>query len=152
MEGILFRPPIEGILDELGRLFRPLIRDGGFIMLDKLWVRLKGELLLLKEEIFSDDDVRDKAETLVDKLERRFGSEDPDPAGRRDLSERVEKLRRRLGRGSDEASKGRREDADLPSDRELEDALEELKRRREQKRAKGGSSSQALPPNPRQLG
>ncbi len=120
-------------------------------MLDKLWVRLKGELLLLKEEIFSDDDVREKAETLVEKLERRFGTEDPDPAGRRALSDRVEKLRRQLGRASDESTVERREDADLPSDRELEEALEEVKRRREQKRAKG-SSSEALPPNPRKLG
>jgi len=44
------------------------------MLLDKLWLRIKGEFLLLKEDMASGDDLREKAETFLDKLEGLLGA------------------------------------------------------------------------------
>ncbi len=52
------------------------------MLLDKLWVRIKGEFLSLREDVSVADDLKDKAELLLKKLEQRLGlaNEDTDSA------------------------------------------------------------------------
>ena len=53
------------------------------MLLDKLWVRIKGEFLSLKEDVSAGEDLKEKAELLLRKLEERMGfsgAADADPA------------------------------------------------------------------------
>lgn len=46
------------------------------MFLDKLWLRIKGELIILKEDLSAGADLRDKAAILLDKLEERLVASD----------------------------------------------------------------------------
>jgi hypothetical protein len=45
------------------------------MFLEKLWLRLRGELLAFREDLGDDKDLREKAETLLKKLEKSLRSE-----------------------------------------------------------------------------
>jgi len=111
------------------------------MFLDKLWVRLRGEVIALKEEVSSSTDLRDKAESLLRKLEERLGAPQPE----RDASSEVEPEGRRVV----ERAEARAADSRALSD--LKKELEELKKLRQPKE---GEQHEAEPikPNPRRLG
>jgi len=122
------------------------------MLLDKLWLRIKGELLLLKDDMAAGDDLRVKAETLLEKLERILGapeSKDERDADRTHRVEGVHKKAEEAGGTADRQNLAQGEAA--PTLAELEKAWEELSRLRQEK--KEGATDQAPPrPNPRKLG
>jgi hypothetical protein len=78
-------------------MFR-LLRCGA-MFLDKLWVRIKGELLIMKDDLASSGDLRDKAAILLARLEHALASqeaeqrESPNLEQIRSESEELMKLR-----------------------------------------------------------
>jgi len=46
------------------------------MFLDKLWVRIKGELLTLRDDLSSSSDLRDKAAVLLARLEHALASQE----------------------------------------------------------------------------
>lgn len=106
------------------------------MFLEKLWLRLRGELLKLKEDLDAETDLREKAATLLETLERRLSAAED--------------------RGSQSLQRSRNADdrdrpPDLTSLRDIEKEWEDLRRAREEKReepeAREGSTT-----NPRKLG
>jgi hypothetical protein len=106
------------------------------MLLDKLWVRIKGEFLSLKEDVSAGEDLKEKAELLLKKLEQRLGlaSGDSEPTESGSTKNSV------LDRGMDRESL-----------RDIERQWDELMQRKDRKQAK---SQQETPtkPNPRTLG
>jgi hypothetical protein len=49
------------------------------MFVDKLWVRIKGELLALKEDLSVTEDLRTKAGRLLDRIQERVSGGYPDP-------------------------------------------------------------------------
>jgi hypothetical protein len=112
----------------------------------KLWVRMKGELLTLKEDFASEGDVGDKAEAFLTKLERLFATpSDPTPAAGR-LEERVRDITERIDRQVPS------ETLQVPSLQELSDAYEELRSIKAAGKTVTSSEDEPLGPNPRRLG
>lgn len=108
---------------------------------DKLWLRIRGELIALKEDFSAGTDIGDKAEALLNKLEKRlngFQSQTRQHEGERSLA----------GTQSEHQTA---EASELKSFREIEKEWEELMRRRNEH--KGTSQeSESVRPNPRRLG
>jgi hypothetical protein len=109
------------------------------MFLDKLWVRIKGELLSLREDATAGDDLRAKAAELLDRLQ------DVDPrAGRVEPS--VEGMVRADQTGTPQPEQPRNR-----SLAELESAWQKLMRQRDEQKAR--SMEPPTPtPNPRRLG
>lgn len=127
------------------------------MFLDKLWLRIKGRLLLLREDLAGEGDLRDRALDFLEKLERRLDAPDfkadsgADPATRLDaVAGRMEESARKARTGADREYR-RGKSPEPPSLEELERAWEELKRLRE-KQGKESSDRETPPPNPRKLG
>lgn len=107
------------------------------MFLDKLWMRIKGELLNLQDDISAGDDLRDKAAILLDKLERGLGlSEIAAP------SDYPESLR--TAHRNTEAI----QETSLAA---IEQEWRELMRQKEEKKT-ATDEPEELPPNPRILG
>jgi hypothetical protein len=106
------------------------------MLLDKLWVRIRGGLLDLKDDFSLGEDIRTKAEALLEKLDLRGEGEKPEthPETATDVSEERETQRGRT--------------ATLE---EIRQEWEELLRSKEQEKGKT-SEQQQPPPNPRRLG
>lgn len=120
------------------------------MLLDKLWVRIKGEFLALKEDLSGEGDVRQRAEQFLEKLELRLGEVCRDEGPTRDIEARLAAVSKKLAEGgSHGASAVTRDDA--PTLEELHEAWEELQRLRSQ-RSQDVSAEQPPPPNPRRLG
>jgi hypothetical protein len=121
------------------------------MLLDKLWLRIKGEFLLLKEDMASGDDLREKAETFLDKLEGLLGA----PESRENRESRVEdalkKMEEAREKSETELRRDRTQGAASPTLAELEKAWEELSRLRQEKK-QGQTDEAPPPPNPRKLG
>ena len=110
------------------------------MFLDKLWIRIRGELLTLTEDLSTGQDVRDKAEALLATLERRVRGED------------AETVPDRTGEGASTTQRaGAVAGAEPASLEEIEQQLEELKRRKDDL-TRPGTQSDQTPPNPRKLG
>lgn len=111
------------------------------MFLDKLWLRIRGELLTLKEDFTSSEDLRDKAADLLNRLEHRVSGKDLGP----ETDAR--------GEASREASRRSQESTDVEAQ-----SLEDLKREWEDLKnrttgsAQEAEESEPPPPNPRQLG
>ena len=120
------------------------------MLLDKLWVRIKGEFLAFKEDLSGEGDVRQRAEQFLDKLERRLGEARRGEAPERDIDARLAAVSRKLEEGGSGESFSPTCD-DAPSLEELHDAWEELRRLRTQ-RSGELPDDQVPPPNPRWLG
>ena len=120
------------------------------MLLDKLWVRIRGEFLALKEDLSGEGDVRQQAEQFLDKLERRLGEACRDEVPSRDIEARLAAVSKKLEEGSTRESPVATCD-DAPTLEELHEAWEELRRLRNQ-RSEDASAEQAPPPNPRRLG
>jgi len=105
------------------------------MLLDKLWVRIRGSLLSLKDDFSLGEDMRRKAEELLAKLD--LGAETEPSASRNEDALKSRQL--------SQPQKDRT--ASLEEIRqEWEDLL------RQQQEGKGGSSDAPQRPNPRKLG
>jgi hypothetical protein len=106
------------------------------MLLDKLWVRIRGGLLALKDDFSLDEDIRGKAEALLEKLDLREGVEkrESHPESTTDVSEMRE------------TQPGRKATLE-----EIRQEWEELLRRKEQEKARTTEPPKG-PPNPRRLG
>jgi hypothetical protein len=106
------------------------------MLLDKLWVRIKGEFLSLKEDVSAAEDIKEKAELLLKKLEQRLGLAergiDPTESDRTRNSIR--------DRGIDQESL-----------REIERQWDELMQRKDREQAEPKQETPTKP-NPRTLG
>ncbi len=111
------------------------------MFLDKLWLRIRGELLTLKEDLSAGDDLRERAAKLLDKLEHSISGDD--------LIDRATGTRvdSRRSRNSTDIP-GR---SDLPSLEDLERELDYLKQQRDAS-SSDSEESEPPPPNPRELG
>lgn len=111
------------------------------MFLDKLWLRIRGELLTLKEDFTAGDDIRDRAANLLDRLEHRISGEDIGGSGKVGV---VESRGARYGAekagGSDPMT--------------LDDLKREWDDLNKQRGGSPGDSDESGPPrpNPRQLG
>ena len=108
---------------------------------DKLWLRIRGELLALKEDFSAGTDIGDKAEALLNKLEKRINGFQ---------SQTHQHESERLPHGTQSKNQSL-EASELKSLREIEQEWEDLMRRRNEH--KGTShESESVRPNPRRLG
>jgi hypothetical protein len=105
---------------------------------DKLWVRMKGELLAFKEDFPGAQEIREKGELLLQELERRW----------RDFVE--EKQDTRSADAETEEPSEREIQAPAPL-QDIEREWEALLRLREEKK-QNSEEDEASPPNPRTLG
>ncbi|MCA1959920.1 MAG: hypothetical protein LDL33_03910 [Desulfomonile sp.] len=116
------------------------------MLLDRLWVRIKGEFLVLKDDLRGEGDVRRRAEQFLEKLERCVGEVCRGESPSQDIDVRLAAVSKKLEEvTSDEACE------DAPTLQELQDAWEELRRVRSQ-RPTDPPGGQPPPPNPRRLG
>lgn len=104
---------------------------------DKLFVRIKGELLSLKEDLSAEEDLRGRAEVLLRRLEGKPGGIEENATDERNA-----------GSAASELYKNETSGTDVPAD--LRKEWEDLMRRREEKKTK--SDGNPPPPNPRELG
>ncbi|MEJ2715673.1 MAG: hypothetical protein P8182_00800 [Deltaproteobacteria bacterium] len=123
------------------------------MFLDKLWLRIRGELIVLKEDLTGEGALRERAEDFLEKLERRLSADDSTAEVRSDPLTRLDAMKRKIdearseGRDLEQANSS----TDRPSLDELERAWEELKKLREEKR-RVSPEQEEPPPNPRRLG
>lgn len=126
------------------------------MFLGKLWVRLRGELLTLRDDLLGEGEIRGKAREFLQKLEDSLDAPDfradprKDPLTRLDaVTKRMEELERAENSLRDPADPDER--TERLSVHELEEAWEELKRSR--KNPKHNTQDRKdPPPNPRTLG
>jgi hypothetical protein len=111
------------------------------MFLDKLWLRIRGELLTLREDLSAGDDLRDKARTLLDRLEAALG----DAGGQTE-----QKSHERVAQRSRE-SEAEIRPSDMQSLREIEVEWEKLRQRKDNGPRPEADEGPA-PPNPRRLG
>ncbi|MEW6136982.1 MAG: hypothetical protein AB1733_02035 [Thermodesulfobacteriota bacterium] len=102
------------------------------MFLEKLWVRLRGELIAFRDDMRSEKDLREKAEALLERVEKRLSG---------------------VSREGDERSEARSEvqEPDIQSLHQIQGEWEELRSRRERKHDHS-EEAEPPPPNPRRLG
>ncbi len=115
------------------------------MLLDKLWVRIKGEILTLKEDL-TNSDLRTDAESFLEKIERRIGFE-KSQTDNQDLSARVDKVADKIKKASKHEDLIPRS-TDKATIEELREALDRLESKKQQSKNKTAD----LEPNPRVLG
>lgn len=113
-------------------------RDGAMFF-DKLWIRIKGELLALKEDDSVTEDLRAKAGKLLDHVQ-----------------ERVKGAQESLGHAPIDSNRerGRAEIRSQAEQRDLADIEEEWRKlaKDRDRQKKSAKEEKPLAPNPRQLG
>ncbi|MFH0824172.1 MAG: hypothetical protein V2B18_15580 [Pseudomonadota bacterium] len=119
------------------------------MFIDKLWVRIRGELLTLKDDYLDRDEIREKTETLLDRLDRLLEETPPRDGEKGDLHGRIDVMTNKIERAAHKTSA--EDEADAPTRRELEQAWDELKSLREGTERED-SPSGSRPVNPRILG
>ena len=107
------------------------------MFLEKLWLRLRGELLAFKEDFGDDTDLREKAERLLEKLETRLRTTE------------AEGSRWQKQRGASEDELG--EPPGPESLRAIEKEWQDLQKQRRQQQPKP-ETAEPSEPNPRKLG
>lgn len=122
----------------------------------KLWVRIRGELVTLRDDLLGEGELRQKGKEFLEKLERSLDAPDFRADADGDLEARLDAVTRRLDEL--EMSVGIRKETFESGNRTggqsaegLEKALDELKRSRESGKDQS-PDKQAPPPNPRTLG
>ena len=108
------------------------------MLFEKLWVRIRGELLTLKEDLFERGELRQKAEDFLEKLEQKLESEDSRADSKLDFPKRLDKVREKMERAVNEARRESqltsvRKSSDSITLEELETAWDELMKLKKQK-------------------
>ena len=114
------------------------------MMIDKLWLRIKGELLTLKDDVSEGENLRARAERLLQKLDEHLGGTSaPERAAEGDEESDIKR--------SVAESSPIQERPTARSIQEIEEEWRKLVRLHNE--TKGTSSSaDPPPPNPRKLG
>jgi hypothetical protein len=127
------------------------------MLFGKLWVRIKGELLLLKDDLAAEGEVREKAEAFLEKLEALFREPGVKEAVPPDNAARLAAVTEKIEVASKQATLSEEpQPQDLkrisrPTAEELMREWDELTATR--KRHEGDSPGKEVPPpNPRRLG
>jgi hypothetical protein len=108
------------------------------MLFDKLWVRIKGELLTLGEDFPGAQEIREKGERLLQKLERQW--------------EELKKVKEEPGSGNAEAQDHSAKEVQTETSRQnIEREWDELMKLRDEEKRDSGNS-EVTPPNPRILG
>lgn len=113
------------------------------MFIEKLWLRIRGELLTLKEDLAAEDELRGKAERLLEKIEERFVGSSEDRADLHPKSQ--DEQRQATSRTTAAESEARR------SIDEIKQEWEELVKLKEDRKATP-AQEESIPPNPRRLG
>ncbi len=127
------------------------------MLFGKLWIRIKGEFLALKDDLTGEWEGRDKALEFLEKLERRFREPQEKDNSQYDPVVRLDRVARKIEEQPDEGSEDFRrqerapERQAAPSTEELERLWEELRSLRE-KRKTESPPKKRNEPNPRRLG
>jgi len=111
------------------------------MFLDKLWLRIKGELIILREDLSAGADIREKAAILLDKLEQRLNL--PDLGSPRSDEEQ------RASRSVEQASESEGKSSSSLDDIQRE--WQELAKQKDEPKI-SDDEDQHPPPNPRTLG
>ncbi len=126
------------------------------MFLGKLWVRLRGELLTLRDDLTGEGELRGRSREFLEKVERSLNAPDFRADAEGDVVERIDALTRRLDHLEKKLGVGTKAyespvGADTHADEALDKALEEHKRTRENENDQS-PGSKAPPPKPRSLG
>ncbi len=126
------------------------------MLVDRLWLRIKGEFLALREDLAEEGALSRKADEFLRKLEARIGLSGSESDSQADASARVDALWKKMERdyGPERTTRPAQEEpheAQSPSLDDLEQAWEEVKGLRAQKKGET-REEEAPPPNPRTLG
>jgi hypothetical protein len=113
------------------------------MVIDKLWLRIKGELLTLKDDLSEGENLRARAERLLDKLEEQFKPAPTEPEASVEAN-----ANRELHSPEAPVAVGKTAQRSI---QELEEEWRELVRLRNETKAKP-SPSEPPSPNPRKLG
>lgn len=113
--------------------------SGSEMFLEKLWLRIKGELIVFREDLGASQDIKEKAERLLQKLEDQLAS----------MTGRQKQEGERPDASPGESLE--KEPQAAESLREIEQEWQELLKLREEQKEKD-SSHQTTPRNPRTLG
>jgi len=111
------------------------------MFLDKLWLRIKGELIILREDLSAGADLREKASLLLDKLEQRLDLSDSDT--------QAQQRERPAGRSAEQAPES--DSADSRSLDDIQREWQELVKLRGETKGRD-DETEPPPPNPRTLG
>jgi predicted nucleic acid-binding Zn-ribbon protein len=127
------------------------------MLFGKLWVRIKGEFLALKDDLTGEWEGQDKALEFLEKLERRFREPQEKDNSRDDPVVRLDRVAKKIEQGRDAGPEDLRrqerapKSQGAPSTEELEKLWEELRSLRE-KRKTESLPKERKGPNPRRLG
>ena len=126
------------------------------MILDRLWIRIRGGLLSLKEDIAGDTELRSQAEDFLANLEKRLKLPPAEQDRSRDLTQRIDAIVKKI-----EEEQGPRADAvtqnlqtdrqEYPSVREMEKMWDDYLKKRDE-RNRQTESAEDDGPNPRRLG
>ena len=125
------------------------------MFLDRLWVRIRGQLLTLKEDLFERGELRQKAEDFLGKLEEKLEGDDSRTASRLDFPERLDAVQKKMEQAVNEArtasqTSSVRKSSDSRTLEELEAACDELmKLRKENKPQQTTPEHEEEPPKSR---
>lgn len=125
------------------------------MFIEKLWLRIKGELITLRRELLSEGEMREKALNVLEKLEKSLRESGAEIASTDDSEKKLEEIAGKLeqysskdGIGSSSRVLG---DKETPTARELRQAYDELKKSRDAAES-GDSENHNVRRNPRKLG
>jgi hypothetical protein len=129
------------------------------MLLDKLWVRIRGQLLSLKEDLLDQGELRQKAEDFLAKLEEKMESDVSGTEPRPAIPERLDAVLNKMEQAVADARRAAQDSSetkrfDRPTFEELEAAWEELLRLRKEKKSQppAPEKEEASPKPPRTLG
>jgi hypothetical protein len=121
----------------------------------KLWLRIKGELITLRQDLLNEGEIRQKALNLLEKMENSLRESGAEISRTSDAEKKLEEIAGKLEEYSahEQLSGGGRYlgDREPPAARELEEAWNDLKRSR-QDNSSSDSAGRDISPNPRKLG
>ncbi len=121
----------------------------------KLWLRIKGELITLRQDLLNEGEIRQKALNVLEKIENSLRESGAEISRTSDAEKKLEEIAGKLEEYSAQeqvAGSGRYlGDTEPPTARELEEAWNELKQSREGNSSSAGAG-QDISPNPRKLG
>jgi hypothetical protein len=126
------------------------------MLLDRLWIRIKGELLSLKEDIAGDTDLRSQAELLLDRLESRLMLPSSEKDRSRDPAQRIDTILKRMEEEQD--TKADADTQNLQADRQEHSSVREIEKiwddfleKRDERKGQTEDAKDDQP-NPRRLG
>jgi len=115
---------------------------------DKLWVRIKGDLLTMKDNLATGENLRERAASLLARLESLLGNRASEGGeGRQEDGHAKEASQSKPEPAATEAA----QDSNVPALQAIRNEWEELVKLREEKQ-NGSKDSHGPPPNPRKLG